>query len=70
MIILDETRLSQDTLARIGKDYGMEMQGNTVLDYDVYVEEVIDRFYFDIDEFKDRLINAIMNGIKINFKLK
>ena len=70
MIIVDEGRLSQDTLARIGRDYGMDMSGDSVQDYDVYVEEVVKRFEFDVEEFKERVCKAIVDGIKIKFKLK
>ena len=50
----------------IGEDYGMNIENN----YDEYIDNVVDRFYFDVDDFKEKLINAIVNGIKIDFKLK
>ena len=31
---------------------------------------IVDRFKFDIDDFKEKLVSAIMNGIKIELKLK
>jgi hypothetical protein len=64
MIILDESRLTNETLSMIGQDYGMKISSVTNID------DVVERFKFDIDEFKEKLVSAIMNGIKIELKLK
>jgi predicted Zn-dependent protease len=64
MIILDESRLTNETLSMIGQDYGMKIFSVTNID------DVVERFKFDIDEFKEKLVSAIMNGIKIELKLK
>lgn len=64
MIILDESRLTNETLSMIGQDYGMKISSVTNID------DVVERFKFDIDEFKEKLVSAIINGIKIELKLK
>lgn len=46
MIILDETKLSQDTLARIARDYGIDINVSTVQDFDVLIEDIIKQFSF------------------------
>ena len=73
MIILDETKLKNRTIAMIGEDYDMPVSVKS-LEYPEWYEreldDIVDRFKFDVDEFKEKLISAIMNGIKIDFKLK
>lgn len=64
MIILDESRLTNETLSMIGQDYGMKISSVTNID------DVVERFKFDIDEFKEKLVSAIINGIRIELKLK
>ena len=68
MIILDENRLSNDTIVKIGRDYGMEPDSEKISEYNVLIDRVIDRFYFDLEEVKERLVNIIKTGIKIDFK--
>ena len=72
MIILDETKLTNGTLQMIGQDYGMKL--NSPIEhpewYEQEIDMIVDRFKFDIDDFKERLVSAIMNGIKIELKLK
>ena len=65
MIILDETKLRKGTLSLIGEDY--EMNDNDFNTRDEYIDAIVDRFYFDIDEFKERLIGIITKGL---FKLE
>ena len=38
--------------------------------YEKELDDIVDRFKFDVDEFKEKLVSAIMNGIKIELKLK
>lgn len=72
MIILDESKLNKGTLAMIGHDYGMQFNYKEYNqeDYEEFVNNVVERFYFDIDDFKEKLVNAIRDGIKIELKLK
>lgn len=72
MIILDETKLTNGTLQMIGQDYGMKLSSPTEHPewYEQEIDMIVDRFKFDIDDFKERLVSAIMNGIKIELKLK
>lgn len=72
MIILDETKLTNGTLAMIGQDYGMKLSSPIEHPewYEQEIDMIVDRFKFDIDDFKERLVSAIMNGIKIELKLK
>ena len=72
MIILDENKLTNGTLQMIGQDYGMKLSSPTEHPewYEQEIDMIVDRFKFDIDDFKERLVSAIMNGIKIELKLK
>lgn len=56
----------------IGEDYGMKIEpyGISEDDYDEHIESIVERFKFDIDEFKERIVKAIKDGIKIELKLK
>ena len=71
MIILDENRLSNGTLSMIGQDYGMKIPSVTNIEaYEEFIDDIVKRFKFDIDEFKEKLVSVIMNGIKVELKLK
>ena len=67
MIVLDENRLSKDTLLRIGRDYEMEPDNEKISAYEALIDRVIDRFYFDVDEFKEKIVKIMMDGIKVHF---
>lgn len=56
----------------IGEDYGMKLSSPIEHPewYEQEIDTIVDRFKFDIDEFKERLVNAVMNGIKIELKLR
>lgn len=49
MIIVDEERLSDETLVAIARDYDMIKKNMTD---DECVEKVIERFMFNVDDFK------------------
>ena len=72
MIVLDESRLTNGTLAMIGQDYGMKLSSPIELPewYEQEIDMIVDRFKFDIDSFKESLIEAIKNGIKVELKVK
>lgn len=70
MIVLDENRLSKDTLLKIGRDYGMEPDNEKISAYEALIDRVIDRFYFDVDEFKEKFVKIMMDGIKVHFNWK
>ena len=72
MIILDENRLTNGTLAMIGQDYGIQLSSPTEHPewYEQEIDTIVNRFKFDVDDFKERLVNAVMSGIKIELKLK
>lgn len=67
MIVVNEERLSNETLISIAKDYDMI---NRDMTDDDCVEQVIERFYWDIDAFKDKLIEIMTHGIKLKWNLK
>ena len=67
MIVVNEERLSNETLVSIAKDYDMINRNMTD---DDCVEQVIERFYWDIDAFKDKLIEIMTHGIKLKWNLK
>ena len=71
MIIIDEEQLSDETLAMIGNDYCMKIDydNHNVDVYEKFVEEVVERFRFDIDEFKNRLVKSITENLKIEIKM-
>ena len=72
MIVLDESRLTNGTLAMIGQDYGMKLSSPIEHPewYEQEIDMIVDRFKFDIDSFKERLIEAIKSGIKVELKVK
>lgn len=72
MIILDETKLTNGTLQMIGQDYGMKLSSPIEHPewYEQEIDMIVDKFKFDIDSFKERLIEAIKNGIKVELKVK
>lgn len=73
MIILDESRLTNGTLLMIAQDYEMLEDDFNPMDtesYDRNIEAVVNRFKFDIDSFKERIIEAIKNNIKIELRVK
>lgn len=61
MIVVNEERLSDETLRSIAKDYDMIIED---------VEQVIKRFYWDIDAFKDKLVEIMTHGIKLKWNLQ
>ena len=63
MIVLDESRLTNETLLMIAQDYEM-------LEDDRNVEAVVNRFKFNLDEFKEELVNIIKDKLKVEFRLK
>jgi hypothetical protein len=66
MIIVDEERLSDETLIAIAKDYDMIKKGMTDGEC---IEKVIERFMFDVDDFKEKLVDIITGKIKIKWNL-
>lgn len=70
MIILDESRLTNETLLMIAQDYEMLEDPIDAENYDRNVEAVVNRFKFDLDEFKEKLVNIIKDNLKVELKLK
>ena len=70
MIILDESRLTNGTLLMIAQDYEMLEDPIDIENYNRNVEAVVNRFKFDLDEFKEKLVNIIKDNLKIELKLK
>ena len=72
MIVLDESKLTNGTLAMIGQDYGMKLSSPIEHPewYEQEIDMIVDRFKFDIDSFKERIIEVIKNGIKVELKVK
>lgn len=73
MIILDESRLTNGTLLMIAQDYEMLEDDFNPMDresYDRNVEAVVNRFKFDLDEFKEKLVSIIKDNLKVELRLK
>lgn len=66
MIIVDEERLSDETLVAIARDYDMIEKSMTD---DECVEKVIERFMFNVDDFKQRLVDIIKGNINVQLSL-
>ena len=66
MIIVDEERLSDETLVAIAQDYDMIEEG---MSDGECVEKVIERFMFNVDDFKQRLVDIIKGNINVTFSL-
>lgn len=58
MIVLNEERLSVETLESIKRDYEMKEE-----------ESVIERFYFDTEAFKDKIVSILKDSLKVHIKL-
>lgn len=58
MIVLNEERLSAETLESIKRDYEMKEE-----------ESVIERFYFDTEAFKDKIVSILKDSLKVHIKL-
>ena len=41
MIVLDENKLSNETIAMIGRDYGMVENGDSIAEYVKHIDNVI-----------------------------
>jgi hypothetical protein len=56
----------------IGQDYGMKLSSPIEHPewYEQEIDMIVDKFKFDIDSFKERLIETIKNGIKVELKVK
>lgn len=57
----------------IGEDYDMPLEKGCIEHpewYDQHIDAIVDRFKFDVEEFKEKLINALVTGIKVELKLK
>ena len=71
MIILDESRLTNGTLSMIGQDYDMKMPNMMDVEaYEEFIDDVVERFKFDLDEFKEKLVNIIKDNLKVELRLK
>lgn len=71
MIILDENRLTNGTLSMIGQDYDMKIPSITNVEaYEKFIDDVVERFKFDLDEFKEKLVNIIKDNLKVELRLK
>ena len=70
MIILDESRLTNGTLLMIAQDYEMLEDPIDKESYDRNVEAVVNRFKFDLDGFKKKLVNIIKDNLKVELRLK
>ena len=57
MIVLNEERLSVETLESIRRDYKMLEE-----------ESVIERFYFDTEEFKKRVVQLVKDSLTITIR--
>lgn len=56
----------------IGEDYGIEINPYDVNqdEYYSHIRSIIERFKFDTDDFKEKLVKIIKDNIKIELKVK
>ena len=71
VIIVDESKLRYGTLAQIGEDYGMKYDyaDYEVETYEAFIQSIVDRLEFNVDDFKERILNIVKNNLKIELKL-
>lgn len=72
MIIIDESKLTNGCIEMIGNAYGMTYDHNDY-DRDTYedfIDDVVERFKIDVDEFSERLVVSILNNIHNAFELE
>ena len=71
MIILDENKLTNGTLAMIGQDYGMKIPSVTNVEvYEEFIDDVVERFKVDVETFKERLSILLKSSIDNAFHLE
>lgn len=70
MIIVDEKKLTHGTLAAIGRDYGMEYnyEDYEIETYEAFVSSIVNRFEFNVDDFKDRILRIVKENLKVELK--
>ena len=54
----------------IGRDYGMVENGDSIAEYVKHIDNVIQRFKFDTNKFKEDIIRIFMDSVKIELSLK
>lgn len=56
----------------VGEDYGMEINPYEISQDEYYnhIKSIVERFKFDTDDFKERLVKIIKDSIKIELKVK
>ena len=71
MIIIDETRLTHDTIAKIGRDCGLEYdyENYSAESYEEYVRSIVEKYKFDTELLTNKIIDIFKNGIKMKFTL-
>jgi hypothetical protein len=71
MIIIDETRLTYDTIAKIGRDCGMEYdyENYNADSYEEYIKSIVEKYKFDTELITQKVIDIFKNGIKMRFTL-
>lgn len=72
MIIIDENKLTFGTIAKIGDEYGMEYnyEDYEIETYEAYVRSIVDRFEFNVEDFKDMIMKIVGENLKVELKLK
>ena len=63
MIVLDESRLTNETLVMISQDYGMKISSEE------FIDDVVERFKVDVETFKERLSIFLKSSIDNAFHL-
>ena len=72
MIILDESKLTNGTLAMIGQDYGMKLSSPTEHPewYEQEIDMIVERFKVDVETFKERISIFLKSSIDNAFHLE
>lgn len=72
MIIIDENKLTFGTIAKIGDEYGMtyNYEDYEVETYEAYIRSIVDRFEFNVEDFKDMIMKIVGENLKVELKLK
>lgn len=54
----------------IAQDYEMLEDSIDTENYNRNVEAVVNRFKFDLDEFKEKMVNIIKDNLKVELRFK
>ena len=71
VIIIDESRLTFGTIAKIGEECGIkyDYENYEPETYEAYIQSIVEKYKFDVELLQEKIIDIFRNGIKMRFSL-